>query len=145
MPWDVAVKTLMMSLDTKEVCRRFGCGGGALAEPIDAGHVVRHSGDGAFTKIGCLRNDVVVSDVATQFQFAVVDGAGGIVEGNQCILNVLRKGRAPQMWRGACARYIRDKENATHAGTCCVARSDDFGVGRNELGNAGRAAGEIFS
>jgi hypothetical protein len=63
-PWDVAVESLMMSLDSEEVCWRFCCGGGAFAKPINTGDVVGQSRDCAFANIGCLRDDVVVGDVA---------------------------------------------------------------------------------
>jgi hypothetical protein len=66
MPWEVTVEALMMSLNAEEIGWGFGCGGGAFAEPIDTGHVVRQRGDGAFANIGRLCDDVVVSDVATQ-------------------------------------------------------------------------------
>ena len=76
--------------------RRGTCGGGgAFAEPIDVGHVVRSGPDGSFTDVCALRNDIVMCNVPTEFEIAVGDGTLWVVKGNYIGLNGGREGLAP--------------------------------------------------
>ena len=142
--WDVAVEPLVMSLGAEKVGRRFRRGGGAFAEPIDTGDIVRQSCDCTFANIGRVRDDVVVGDIAAQLELAVVNGTSGVAKGYQLVLDVLGKGGPPQMWGRVVPDRIWDKEDTSHTRSCCITGSNDFGVGRDEFCDAGRAIGDIF-
>ena len=70
---DIAVKPLVVSLEAQEVRRGAGGGGGALTEPVDVSLVVGTGPDGAFAHVRKLGNDVVMGDIAAQFEVAVGD------------------------------------------------------------------------
>ena len=49
------------------------CGGGTLLVPVHVGHVVQSRPDCPLSDVKEVGNDMVVCDVATQLQVAVVD------------------------------------------------------------------------
>ena len=93
---NVAVKSLVMSLEAQKVRRGAGCRGGALSEPINVGLVIGSGPNGAFANVGTLCDDIVMGDITAEFKIAVVDRAVGVVKGDDIALDELGEGLAPQ-------------------------------------------------
>ena len=79
MTWHAAMETLVEGLWSQEGSRRLGCCGGTFAEPEHACDVVRERVDGAFRCVDVLGDNVVVAEVAAQFEVAVHDGSARVV------------------------------------------------------------------
>ena len=125
---NVAVKPLVMSLEAQEVRRGTSGGGGSFTEPVDVSLVVGTGPDGTFANVGALGDDVVVRDVATEFEVTVIDGTAGVVEGDDVLLNEFWEGMAPQKRLHVVVAVVAGKEeNASHSGTGGVAGADDGG------------------
>ena len=93
---NVAVKSLVMSLEAQKVRRGAGCRGGALSEPINVGLVIGSGPNGSFANVGTLCDDIVMGDITAEFKIAVVDRAVGVVKGDDIALDELGEGLAPQ-------------------------------------------------
>ena len=129
---NVAVKSLVMSLEAQKVRRGAGCRGGALSEPINVGLVIGSGPNGSFANVGTLGDDIVMGDITAEFKVAVVDRAVGVVEGNDVVLNSGGERLAPQeRLRGVVVDVVGvvagagagagQEEHASHAGCGGVA------------------------
>ena len=130
---NVAVKPLVMSLEAQEVRRGTSGGGGSFTEPVDVCLVVGTGPDGAFSNVGALGDDVVVRDVATEFEVTVIDGTAGVVKGDDVLLDEFGEGMAPQKRLDvvvAGGAVDGEEENASHSGAGGVAGADDGGYAR---------------
>ena len=111
---NVAVVTLVVGLKAQEVRRWTGGCGRPFPEPVYVGLIVGTGPDGAFANVGTLGDNFVVRDVATEFKVAVIDGAVGVVEGDDIFLNRCGE-RMPPEKRLRSANRVRNKENTAHA------------------------------
>ena len=104
--------------------RPWSCrGGGALPVPADICGVIRPCPHCLFSGIQQGRHNMVVCDIATQFQIAVGDGAVWIGEQCQVLLDGSWEGKAPQP--GFKALWPLKEECTSHPCLCHVAGSDN--------------------
>jgi len=87
-----------------------------------------------------------VANDTGHLQLGVVDGAMGVFEGNQIVLDTGWEGLAPhQGWESK--RVFRDPD-AAHTGASCIASANMLGFGGDNFSDSSGAApkviGEIF-
>ena len=122
---NVAVVTLVVGLKAQEVRRWTGGCGRPFPEPVYVGLIVGTGPDGALANVGTLGDNFVVRDVATEFKVAVIDGAVGVVEGDDIFLNRCGERMPPQKGMDGIVVVAGKEENAAHARRCRVASTDD--------------------
>jgi len=123
---EVMVKTLVESLDAKEVGRQAGCGGGSFSLPEHIGDVIGGCPQGSLLNIGKGGNDVVTSNVATQLEVAVGDGVIRLSERHEGGLRHTGEWMSPQEWLDVTSNN-GNKEHASHSrpGRIAGAGTDD--------------------
>ena len=110
-------------MKAQEVRRWTGGCGRPFPEPVYVGLIVGTGPDGAFANVGTLGDNLVVCDVATEFQVTVVDRPPGVVKGDDIGLNRFGERMPPEKWLRSAIRG-RNKENASHSGCGGVAGAD---------------------
>ena len=138
---DIAVEALMECLLLQEVGSGAGGGGRSLAVPVDIRAVVRARPNGCLAGIQLGGDDRMVSNIATQFQITVGNGASGISKGAEMAPDRPWEAVTPEA--SAWTIVGGEEENTAHASASGVTGSSDCGGGGNELRNASWAGGDV--
>ena len=141
---NVAVVTLVVGLKAQEVRRWTGGCGRPFPEPVYVGLIVGTGPDGAFANVGTLGDNFVVRDIATEFKVAVIDGAVGVVKGDDVLFDELGEGVAPQK-RVDGIVVAGEEENASHSRSGGVASTDHSRhASRDEFGDPSGPRGHVL-
>ena len=93
----VAVLSLVGTLDVAEVGSRGGAGDSSFGYSRHGWGVVTTAGDGSVLDIVVLCHDHDLANLSRVFEVTVFDDSGGVVSGHQQLLDLERKGEAPDV------------------------------------------------
>ena len=118
-----------------------GGGGRPLKVPVDIRTVVRASPNSCPADIQLGGDDRMVSNIATQFQITVGNGASGISKGAEVAPDCPWEAVSPEASAGTIVGG--EEENTAHASSSGITGSSDCGGGGNELRNVSWAGGDV--
>jgi hypothetical protein len=131
---------LMEATQLQEVGGGIAGGDGAFGGMTDSWRIVIQEGESAFPGVKGLSEDVLVRQHASELEVAHGQVTRGVLVGDEAVLDVRRKGSAPQKGRG-----IVDKPYTPHAQFGSVGSTNTVRVIRAKLSETGWMGMEVNS